>query len=250
LPWWKRLFIPRDTQRLNAFDPNAKPLTLFHTVLPYALVILALVVGKLLLPAYPLHLPGGIKYTISLYNPGLLFLAVATAYAIKHRLARTELHHIAGTILSRMWRTAGVIAAFVAATQILIHSGSNPHGYPGMLEGIGQLLNKENSLVVSPLIGASGGFLAGSITVSNVMFASLQAKAAVVAGSSVALILCMQLFGATAGNAASLADISALEGTLGLQHQARNILRKLIFPLAAYLGAVIFFSAVALRFAG
>lgn len=240
--WWKKIFLPTITQRLNAFDPNENPLTLFHTLIPYGLVVVVLFISKLFLKDIPITLPGNINYNISLSNPGYVFLLVSIFYILRSKIPWSEIFHMGKKLSTRMKRAAFIIACFVAATQLFIYSDQNAFNYPSILHGVASFLKKENFLILSPLLGAIGGFMAGSTTVSNILFSDLQHRAALFAGISTTLALCLQIFGATAGNSVSLSNIGVLEGTLNLRHQERQIIFRLIVPLAWY---VIFIIAVA-----
>lgn len=240
LPWWRKLCLPRVTQRLDNFDPNKVPLTLLHTLLPYVLMLVSLLAVRRYLPTFTVQLPGDISHTLSLSNPGLILLLLGGVYAISsHSLTRIELVQSSWRIVRKMLRTAATILLLVAAAQILIHSPKNIPGLPSMISGFDLMLNRENILIISPLLGYLGAALAGSVTLSNLMLGQIQLSAASSLGVSVLIVLCLQLFGATAGNAMALINISALEGVLNLKHQVRPLLRKLIMPIGLYLISII-----------
>jgi lactate permease len=85
--------------------------------------------------------------------------------------------------------------------------------------------------LVSPLIGALGGFVGGSTTLSNLIFGGVQANAAVAAGYSVSSILALQVLGATAGNSLALSNVVAASSSVGLHHEEGHIVRD-VFPWA------------------
>lgn len=246
--WWRNLFFPKITQRLSLFDPNHSPLTYLHTVSPYLALVVLLLAGRFILPSYKINLPGQLHHTLNLFNPGLIFLALAGAYAWQGKLNRKEVHHTARNVAARLQRTAAVIFTLVAGTQILIYSTSNNLGFPGMLAGAEKLIRTENSLILTPLLGALGSFVAGSVTVSNLMFAQIHWEIAAGIGVSGILILSLQLFGATAGNALALANLGALQGVLNLHKKEKQILRSIILPIGLYLSLIVFTGMVALYF--
>lgn len=241
--WWRRLFLPRITQRIRVYDPNELPLHMWRVLLPYGLMTLFLVLGKFFLPTYSLRLPADISHDLSLFNPGLIMLFLGGLFAIHGHLSRDELRHTAVQVGRRMVRMAAIISMLVAATQLMVHSGNNSSGMDDMLAGLGSLLRRENIGIFGPLIGALGGFAAGSTTVSNLMFGEIQWNAALSLGTSTLLVAALQMFGATAGNAMSLSNITAIEAALGIKHQVRGILRKLVVPISLYSVLVILLGA-------
>lgn len=243
--WWRDLFLPKITQSLHNYDPNQLPLTLLHTTLPYFIMVLALLAARYTLPSFDLNLPGGIMHTFNLYNPGVILLILASIYAIHGKFTRIEYKHTATKIGHRIFRASITIMVIVAATQILIHSTSNYRMIPGMLDGFTRLLYRENVGIISPLIGMAGSFVAGSATISNLMFGQLQVDTAKLIGTSAFLMVFLQLFGATAGNSMALISITAAEGALGLKNQFRAIFLKMLAPLGMYLIAIILLGALA-----
>lgn len=242
--WWRRLFLPTVTQRLNAFDPNHVPLTFLHTLLPFALMLGGLLVGKFVLPAFTFVLPGNISHTFSLNNPGIVLLILAVGYVWWDRVPVTELVHSFLHLQRRIVRTVATIILLVSGVQMLMHSGANAAQLPGMLAGLSHLFYGESIGLFAPLLGMAGALVAGSVTVSNLMFGQLQWDAAHVLGISGVLVLSLQIFGATAGNALSLINISAVEGSLGMRHQVRPILTMLIGPISIYVAAIIILGLV------
>jgi len=72
-------------------------------------------------------------------------------------------------------------------------------------------------VVFSPVLGAIGSFMTGSATVSNLLFAGLQADSAEALESPVASFLALQLLGAGVGNMISLSNIAMAAGAVGLE---------------------------------
>jgi lactate permease len=242
-PWWRKLFLPRITQRLNTFDPNEVPLHPWRVVTPYIFMVVLLILGRLYLPAYQIGLPGEISHTLSLFNPGLIMLFLALWYALSHHLSRSEMVHTGKGIGIRMIRMMVVICLLVAAIQMYIHSGNNASGYESMLHGFTIFLRRENIGIFSAFLGMLGGFSAGSATVANLMFGQVQWSIAETLGVSTLIIIALQVFGATAGNAVSLANISAIEGVVGIKHRSRDILAQLMLPISLYFCALILLGA-------
>lgn len=88
----------------------------------------------------------------------------------------------------------------------------------------------------APVVGALGSFVAGSGTVSNLIFTSVQYDVAIAAGFSVPLILTLQGLGAAAGNMIALHNVVAAATIAGVdQNRSYEIIKKTIKPLALLL---------------
>lgn len=242
--WWRKLILPRETLSLSTFDPNHIPLHPIKVITPYTLLVLALALSKNVLPSLIINLPGGMQHKLSLANPGLILTAVALPYFLHAGISVGESRNIAHNIGNRVARTASMVVLVVAATQLLVNSSQNYSGLPPMLHGIQLLIFRENVGIISPLIGMLGAFVAGSVTVSNLMFAQLQWQAAMTLGTSATFVLGLQIFGATAGNAMSLASTSAVSGALGLHKQERAVLKGALLPVALYTLLIILIAAL------
>ena len=86
----------------------------------------------------------------------------------------------------------------------------------------------------SPMIGALGAFIAGSNTVSNLMFSLFQYGVAEKLSISGAMIVSLQAIGAAAGNMIAIHNVVAASATVGLLGQEGNTLRKTIIPTLYY----------------
>jgi lactate permease len=87
----------------------------------------------------------------------------------------------------------------------------------------------------APVIGAVGAFIAGSNTVSNLMFAEFQYNIASQLDLSNPLIVALQAVGAAAGNMIAIHNIVAASATVGMIGREGVILRKTIIPTLYYL---------------
>jgi lactate permease len=86
----------------------------------------------------------------------------------------------------------------------------------------------------APLIGALGAFIAGSNTVSNLMFSLFQFGVAEQLLISGAVIVALQSVGAAAGNMIAIHNVVAASATVGLLGQEGATLRKTIIPTVYY----------------
>ena len=83
--------------------------------------------------------------------------------------------------------------------------------------------------------GALGAFIAGSNTVSNLMFSAFQFGVADRLMVSGAMIVALQAVGAAAGNMIAIHNVVAASATVGLLGREGATLRKTILPTIYYL---------------
>jgi len=173
----------------------------------------------------PLYLPGGI----------LVMVVLATFFL--HRMKVKELGQAVkesgGVLLS-----AGFVLLFtVPMVRILINSGVNAADLPSMpilmaryvADTVGGIYP-----LVAPSIGALGAFLAGSNTVSNMMFSQFQFGVATNLGLSTALMVSIQAIGAAAGNMVAIHNVVAASATVGLLGREGATLRRTVWPTLYY----------------
>ncbi|MDE0473130.1 MAG: L-lactate permease, partial [Gammaproteobacteria bacterium] len=86
--------------------------------------------------------------------------------------------------------------------------------------------------------GALGAFIAGSNTVSNLMFSLFQHGVAERLAVSSAMIVALQAVGAAAGNMVAIHNVVAASATVGLLGQEGVTLRKTILPTIYYLTVI------------
>lgn len=86
----------------------------------------------------------------------------------------------------------------------------------------------------APALGALGAFFAGSATVSNLTFASIQDSIARTLDFDRTSILALQSVGAAMGNMIAISNIVAVVSILGLQNQEGFVLKRTAIPLVAY----------------
>ena len=95
------------------------------------------------------------------------------------------------------------------------------------------------SVLCRPLLrhrcGALGAFVAGSNTVSDMMFALFQYGVAHDTAASHVIILGLQAFGGAAGNMITVHNVVAASATVGLAGVEGVLIRKTILPMSYYL---------------
>ncbi|OZB16147.1 MAG: lactate permease [Marinobacter sp. 34-60-7] len=241
------------TIEMKLEDLAAKPMSGFRAWMPYVLVGALLVISRTVEPVKSaltsLHLSvasilgeTGISAGVQpLYLPGGILLMVVAATFFLHRMSVRDLgaafKESSGVILS-----AGFVLLFtVPMVRILINSGVNMSDLPSMpiamatwvADAVGGIYP-----MLAPAVGALGAFLAGSNTVSNMMFAQFQFGVAEALGMSTALMVAIQAVGAAAGNMVAIHNVVAASATVGLLGREGQTLRKTVWPTLYYIVAV------------
>ena len=174
----------------------------------------------------PLYLPGGL----------LLISALVAAFAQTNKPTKAlsdAFGESSKTVLS-----AGFVLIFtIPMVRIFINSGVNLTDVASMPVASAELFAGTfgNAFpLVSATIGALGAFIAGSNTVSNMMFSQFQYEAAMSLHISPSLIIAAQAVGAAAGNMIAIHNVVAASATVGLLGMEGATLRRTILPTLYY----------------
>jgi len=232
---------------------KTQEISVFKAWLPYILIALILVIGRIkifgllpILKSWSIVWKNIFGTSISrgitpLYNPGVFpFIFVALLIPGMHGLNKNK--------VGEAWRatfktiTPAAIALFFALglTYIMINSGAAT-GIDSMMLAMA----KEAAILFGPvwyltasLVGISGAFVAGSNTVSDIMFSAFQYGTAKEAGLSVIPVLSLQAVGGAAGNMICVHNVVAALSTVGLTGKEglvirNNLLISIIYGLLA-----------------
>lgn len=217
---------------------------------PYAILGLLLVLTRLpSLPVgawlrtpaitWPSILGTGITATTTpLYLPGFVLLVVVAITALLHRMDSAAL---AGAVRSssKVLLGAGFVLVFtVPMVRVYINSDVNGAELLSMPLAMAEWVAGNVGAVwpfFAPTTGALGAFIAGSNTVSNLMFAAFQYGVAERLAMSTVMIVALQAVGAAAGNMIAIHNVVAASATVGLLGKEGLTLRKTILPTVYYL---------------
>ena len=176
--------------------------------------------------------------TTPFYLPAAMVLVAALLTVALHRM-RVRQFVTAFSESSRTLLGAGFVLVFtVPMVRIYINSDVNALGIESMPIVMADWVAVNVGAVwpfFAPFIGALGAFIAGSNTVSNLMFALLQHGVAPALGISAALVVALQAVGAAAGNMIAIHNVVAASATVGLLGQEGATLRRTIIPTIYYL---------------
>jgi lactate permease len=218
--------------------------------MPYVFVVILLVLSRQqdlgigdFLKSFKIEWPNVLGTSITanttpLYLPGtiLIIAVLLTFFVQKMSFSNIKLAVKESFKVSLL---AGLVLGFtIPLVQIYINSGMNAQGISSMPMALAEWTSSKLGGIwpmFAPVIGAVGAFIAGSNTVSNLMFAEFQYNIASQLDLSNPLIVALQAVGAAAGNMIAIHNIVAASATVGMIGREGVILRKTIIPTLYYL---------------
>ena len=227
-----------------------RKMALWLAWLPYVLLTLLLVISRL--PTLPVGqmLKVALQITWSgilgtdieatttpLYLPGTLLIVVVLITVALHKMKIREIG-LAVAESSKILFGAGFVLLFaVPMVRVYINSGVNNLMLPSMPIAMAEWIASSVGPVwplFAPVVGALGAFIAGSNTISNLMFSLLQFSIAERLLISGTLVVALQAVGAAAGNMIAIHNVVAVSATVGMLGQEGAIIRKTILPTLYY----------------
>lgn len=219
---------------------------------PYVLVAALLVLTRL--PALPLKawlasvqvswdgilgtpLSQGIQ---PLYLPGTIFLVVSLATVVLHRMSRAQVGRAWSTSARMLAGPAFALVFAVALVRVFIDSDANASGLQSMpleLAEFAAAVAGSSWPFFAAMIGALGAFVAGSNTVSDLMFSLFQYGVADRIGVPHLVVLGLQALGGAAGNMITVHNVVAASATVGLVGREGLLIRRTIYPMLYYVVA-------------
>ncbi len=180
----------------------------------------------------------GIKVA-PLYLPGTIFLLAALFTYFFHKMDRKS----ARRAMSRSGKTAiqaSVALIFtVPMVQVFINSNGGAAGFEPMpivlADGVAALAGSAWPLF-STFVGGLGAFVAGSNTVSNMMFSSFQFGVGTRIGVDPSWMVALQAVGGAAGNMICVHNVVAASAVVGLLGREGQVIRQTFWPFVYYAG--------------
>ncbi|MCP4725460.1 MAG: L-lactate permease [bacterium] len=275
----KKFLIPKDTWdfpppgewksewlgsiEIKLDDLTNKKMSVSLAWIPYILVAALLVLSRL--PYLPI---GDLLKTLTiswqdimgtgvtastqpLYLPGTMMIAAVIITYFIHRMNFTSLN-AAFTESRRVLLGAGFVLIFtVPMVRIYINSGINSADLVSMPVAMARwVADNVGSIwpLFAPAIGGLGAFIAGSNTVSNMMFSQFQFSIADSLMIQGGMVVALQAVGAAAGNMVAIHNVVAASATVGLLGQEGATLRKTVIPTLYYLTVVGILGLIAVYF--
>jgi lactate permease len=225
-----------------ADDDDKKTMSLLKAWSPYLLVVLLLFVTRLKALPFAAMLTSE-KVTLiaakfqALYLPGAIFILVS---AITYFL-----HGIEWACYKRAWWSSiktGLAASMalvftVPMVQVFINSDGGAAGYAKMpialAEGVAALAGSAWP-IFAPFIGGIGAFVAGSNTISNMMFSLFQFDVGRRIGVDPTWVVALQAVGGAAGNMICVHNVVAASAVVGLLGKEGLVIRRTLLPFVYY----------------
>lgn len=236
--------------KIDLEETKAKPMSMAMAWLPYVLLAVVLVASRVspefkgLLRSVSLSFSNilgevGISTAIQpLYLPGGILVFVALIAVLMQSRSVSPLAKAFGESSKTLIGAGFVLVFTIPMVRIFINSGINGADLASMpvtTANFAAGLVGEAFPALSATVGALGAFIAGSNTVSNMMFSQFQFEVAQTLTISSAVVVALQAVGAAAGNMIAIHNVVAASATVGLLGREGATLRKTIIPTLYYL---------------
>lgn len=234
--------------------PDAAKSSILKAWTPYVLIGLLLVLTRVRsLPIYEWVKSADIPYTdlfgttVSgtidpLYNPGIMpFILVSLLCIPLFSMKRKEVGAAWSQAIIRIKNPLIALIFAVPMVRIMMQSGNNPEEIVGMPIAMATAMTgifQGAWPVVDAFIGALGSFMAGSNTVSNMLFSLFQFSIAEQQGMSTILIVSLQNIGGAMGNMICVHNVIAACATVGLVGVEGLLIKRNMLPMAI-VGAIV-----------
>ena len=216
---------------------------------PYAIVALLLLGSRLFDPlrsaltAWTITWPDMFGTSVSanavqpLYLPGALFIATSLITAFLHRIPG-DAYRRAWSTSFRVTASASVALIFtVPMVQVFLNSYGGAAGYERMpivlAEGVAAVAGGAWP-IFAPFIGGIGAAVAGSNTVSNMMFSLFQFNMGERIAADPTWIVALQAVGGAAGNMICVHNVVAASAVVGLLGREGAVIRMTVIPFVYY----------------
>lgn len=167
--------------------------------------------------------------------PGIMPFLLVALLCIP--LFRMSVKQVAGAWREALIRLKGPFIALIFAVpmvRLMIQTGVNPNGYLSMpiamAEAVAGLFGKAWPLA-DPFIGALGAFIAGSNTVSNMLFSLFQYSVAESLEISRFIVVSLQNIGGALGNMICVHNVIAACATVGLIGVEGLLIKRNLIPM-------------------
>ncbi|MGY5539409.1 L-lactate permease [Vibrio brasiliensis] len=236
--------------KMDLKENTAKPMSIALAWLPYVLLAVILVASrvsadfKALLVSVNLSFSNilgetGVSTAIQpLYLPGGILVFVALIAVLLQSRNAAPLAKAFGESSKTLIGAGFVLVFTIPMVRIFINSGVNGADLASMpvtTANFSAGLVGDAFPALSATVGALGAFIAGSNTVSNMMFSQFQFEVAQTLTISSAVVVALQAVGAAAGNMIAIHNVVAASATVGLLGREGATLRKTILPTIYYL---------------
>ncbi len=246
---WDSLWIGRFEMEEKQFDGPG--MSLVSAWMPYIIVAGLLILTRL--PQLPLldMLRGSVAtFTISnifgttigqsvqpFYSPAALFITVSIITYFLHGMDSRSYVNAWKTSAKTMLSAGAALVFTVPMVQVFLNSDGGSAGYQQMpielAEGVAALAGDAWPFF-STFIGGMGAFVAGSNTISNMMFSLFQFGVGERIGADPTWIVALQAVGGAAGNVICVHNVVAASAVVGLIGREGEVIRKTLMVFVYY----------------
>ncbi|EPN4985074.1 L-lactate permease [Vibrio alginolyticus] len=236
--------------KVDLNDNPGKPMSIVKAWVPYVMLAVILVASRVspelkgFVQSVSLSFSNilgetGVSAAIQpLYLPGGILVFVALLAAMLQSGSVKPLREAFGESSKTLIGAGFVLVFTIPMVRIFINSGINGADLASMpvtTANFASDLVSSAFPALSATVGALGAFIAGSNTVSNMMFSQFQFEVAQTLSISSVIVVSLQAVGAAAGNMIAIHNVVAASATVGLLGREGATLRKTIIPTFYYI---------------
>jgi len=177
--------------------------------------------------------------------PGIMpFMLIALLCILIFRMNKEQVNTAWTEALQKVKPPSIALLFAVPLVRVMMHSGNNPNDYLSMpiamTQSMVHVFNKAWPLI-DTFVGALGAFIAGSNTVSNMLFALFQYSIAEELEISRIIVVSLQNVGGAIGNLICVHNIIAACATVGLVGVEGLLIKRNLIPMsiAALLAGIV-----------
>lgn len=220
---------------------------------PYVLVVALLILTRTIAPLkafltgplttfkIPALFGTSISPSVQLfYSPGFILILVSLACIVIFSMTGRQFMRGVKYSAITMVEAAPALLLAVPMVQVFINSAAadgSMLSMPLVLAQGAAAMAGDAWPNVSPWVGSLGAFIAGSNTVSNMMFSYFQFSTAQQIGLNIdqsAVVVALQAIGGAAGNMICVHNVVAAGAVVGMLNREGEIIRKTLVPMSYY----------------
>lgn len=172
-----------------------------------------------------------------LFLPGGVFILVAILTCRLHRLQWSGLQRATQRSARTVVQAAVTLLFTVPMVQVFLNTAGGDSGWSAMPQTLAEAAAAVAGRawpLLAPWIGGLGAAVAGSNTLSNMMFAAFQWDVGVSIGADPMNMVALQAVGGAAGNMICVHNIVAASAVVGLLHREGEVIRLTWLPFCYY----------------
>ncbi|WP_336358840.1 L-lactate permease [Haloarcula sp. CGMCC 1.6347] len=235
-------------------ESHSQDMSLGMAWLPYLLVAALLVVTRVVSPVQEFLSTNGVLLWSNIlgtpfsegvemfYLPGSLFVLVAVITYALHGMDTDgikaswseALRNIAPAVVALWFAVATVMIMQRTGSAVVLEAAPINSGMLGLLSEITANATGQMFPFFSGFIGAFGAFIAGSNTVSDILFGLFQFQAAQQIGAPTQIVVAAQAVGGAIGNLIAIHNVVAALTVVGLIGEEGRVIRLELIPVLYY----------------